>query len=163
MEPHEDAGAEASEESRASDINRALPAVAEPQFAAPTSASPPKGSRSVDPAVGVLRALKRLEDLIDEETATLQARQPMDFNDFTRRKSRGLLELIRATRTARDLRGDPRVAARLTGLRARLEKNCAVLQMHFEAVREVSVIITNAIREAESDGTYSFVTGGQGK
>jgi hypothetical protein len=47
------------------------------------------------------------------------------------------------------------LSARLAGLRARLETNRTMLKMHLDAVREISAIVTDAIREAESDGTYS--------
>ena len=50
---------------------------------------------------------------------------------------------------------DPRVVAHLTGLRTSLIRNQAALQMHLDAVREVSVIIARSIQEVESDGTYS--------
>jgi hypothetical protein len=39
-------------------------------------------------------------------------------------------------------------------LRQKLERNRAILEMHYEAVREVAAIIVGAIRDSESDGTY---------
>jgi hypothetical protein len=51
--------------------------------------------------------------------------------------------------------GDAQVAKEIQKLRQRLERNRAVLEMHLEAAREVAAIIMKAIREAESDGTYS--------
>jgi hypothetical protein len=45
--------------------------------------------------------------------------------------------------------------ARLAGLRAKLDANRAVLKLHLEAVREIANIMSDAIRDAESDGTYS--------
>jgi hypothetical protein len=40
-------------------------------------------------------------------------------------------------------------------LRISLEVNQRIVKMHLDAVREVSAIVADAIKEAESDGTYS--------
>jgi len=48
-------------------------------------------------------------------------------------------------------------------LRQKLERNRAVLEMHYEAVREVAAIIVRAIREADSDGTYSVTASQKSK
>lgn len=117
-------------------------------------------SRSDDAAAGMLSAIARLEGVVDEETAALESRRPIDLDGTSRRKNRGLLELLRSTRAAGDLRRDPRISERLTELRHKLERNRSLLQMHLDAVREVSAIISRTIREAESDGTYSEVAPG---
>jgi hypothetical protein len=103
----------------------------------------------------ILSVVERLKAVIDEETETLESRAPIDFDAFSRRKNRGLLELSRAMRVAKDVDADPRVVPCLTGLRTSLVKNQAALRIHLEAVREVSEIIAKSIREIESDGTYS--------
>jgi hypothetical protein len=118
------------------------------------------GIRLDDPAAGMLSAIARLEGVIDEETAALQSRRHIDLDGTSRRKNRGLLELVRSTRGVGDLQRDPRIADRLTELRHKLERNRSLLQMHLDAVREVSAIIARTIREAESDGTYSEVAPG---
>jgi hypothetical protein len=48
------------------------------------------------------------------------------------------------------------VAPYLTSLRSSLIRNQAALQIHLDAVREVSAIIARSIQEVESDGTYSL-------
>lgn len=111
--------------------------------------------RSTDTAAGLLDAILRLEAIIDAETIALQARQMLDFDDFSQRKNLSLLELVRTSRAAAEVRSDQRVVAALSTLAVKLEKNRAVLQMHYEAVREISLIMARAIRDAESDGTYS--------
>ena len=45
---------------------------------------------------------------------------------------------------------------RMAGVRTKLEVNRAVLKMHLEAVREIADTLSDAIRNAESDGTYSY-------
>jgi hypothetical protein len=108
-----------------------------------------------------LNAIERLTATIDEETDKLESRLQVDFDSFSQRKNRGLLELTRAMRLTQGIEFDPRVVAHLTRLRASLVRNQAALQMHLDAVREVSAIIARSIQEVESDGTYSLIgTGG---
>lgn len=103
-----------------------------------------------------LIAIERLKATIDEETSKLESRAVVDFDTFSQRKNRGLLELTRAIRLTSDIQGDPRVTPQLTQLRASLIRNQAALQIHLDAVREVSAIIAKSIQEVESDGTYSL-------
>ncbi|WP_246756071.1 hypothetical protein [Bradyrhizobium neotropicale] len=104
-----------------------------------------------------LNAIERLTATIDEETDKLDNRAQVDFDSFSQRKNRGLLELTRAMRVTQGIEFDPRVVAHLTRLRASLVRNQAALQMHLDAVREVSAIIAKSIQEVESDGTYSLM------
>lgn len=107
-----------------------------------------------------LTAIERLKATIDEETSKLESRAVVDFDTFSQRKNRGLLELTRAIRVASDVQDDPRVAPQLTHLRASLIRNQAALQIHLDAVREVSAIIAKSIQDVESDGTYSLAISG---
>jgi hypothetical protein len=104
-----------------------------------------------------LNAIERLTATIDEETDRLESRAQVDFDSFSQRKNRGLLELTRVMRHAQGVELDPRVVAHLTRLRASLVRNQAALQMHLDAVREVAAIIARSIQEVESDGTYSLI------
>jgi hypothetical protein len=100
--------------------------------------------------------IQRLEEVVDQETAALKSRRPVDLKDFNDRKSHALLDLTRALRQMQaGNRDQPQLAKRLANLRAKLEVNQRVLQMHLEAVREVSTTLADAIREADSDGTYT--------
>ena len=103
-----------------------------------------------------LVAIERLKATIDEETSKLESRAVVDFDTFSQRKNRGLLELTRAIRVTSDIQDDPRVTPQLTQLRASLIRNQAALQIHLDAVREVSAIIAKSIQDVESDGTYSL-------
>jgi hypothetical protein len=110
-----------------------------------------------------LSAIERLKATIDEETEKLELRSLVDFDGFSQRKNRGLLELTRAVRLTQGAEADPRVVAHLTRLRASLVRNQAALQMHLDAVREVSAIIAKSIQDVESDGTYSMTGAGRCK
>jgi hypothetical protein len=101
-------------------------------------------------------AIRRLEELIEEETAALRSRGRIDLKDFNNRKAHGLLELSRALRHYDGVAADEAIRLRLSGLRAKLETNRAVLKMHLDAAREISTIVTEAIQKADSDGTYSL-------
>lgn len=107
----------------------------------------------------LVRTIERLEEALEHETAGLRSRAPIDLKDFNNRKTHGLLELTRVMRHLDRDKLPPSVAARLVALRRSLEINQRVVRMHLEAVREVSTIVADAIREAESDGTYSASIG----
>lgn len=108
---------------------------------------------------GLVRTIERLEETLEQETTGLRARAQIDLKDFNTRKTHGLLELTRAMRHLDRGGLSDAVAARLSALRVSLEINRGVVKMHLEAVREVSTIVADAIRDAESDGTYSASIG----
>ncbi|NIX78405.1 flagellar protein FlgN [Microvirga terricola] len=103
----------------------------------------------------IIQSIERLEEIIEAETVALLSRGPMDQEDFNRRKSQSLLELSRLARTVEGTTLDESTAARLAQLRTKLERNHSAIGMHLRAVREVAEIIASAIKNAESDGTYS--------
>jgi hypothetical protein len=103
----------------------------------------------------VLVTIDRIEQVIDEETRELRSQKVTNLRDFNHRKSQSLLELSRAVRGLGDAARDRRLQGKLDRLRAKLGDNLAVLGMHLAAAHEVSGIISRAIQEAESDGTYS--------
>lgn len=99
--------------------------------------------------------IQRLEEVVEQETAALRSRTAVDLKEFNDRKSHALLDLTRALRQVQGGANQPHLMNRLGELRAKLEVNRRVLQMHLEAVREVSTTLADAIREADSDGTYT--------
>ncbi|TFV78725.1 flagellar biosynthesis protein FlgN [Bradyrhizobium frederickii] len=108
-----------------------------------------------DEVRGLLSAIRRLESIVEEETAALTAGQKIDFDDFSARKSRSMLEFVRLMRARMHLGGEIEVTEEIQRLREKLERNRAILEMHYDAVREVAGIIVKAIKEAEWDGTYT--------
>ena len=109
---------------------------------------PPHAGDSLDRAIDYLGAV------VDQETEALRMRAMIDLAEFNNRKNQGLLELNRALRGL-DAGAASRVGARLAGLRAKLDVNRALLKTHLEAVREVASVVSEAIRDSDSDGTYS--------
>lgn len=104
---------------------------------------------------GLLAAIRRLASIVEEETAALASGQKVDFDDFSARKSRSMLEFVRLMRARMHLGGEVEITEEIRRLREKLERNRSILEMHYDAVREVAGIILGAIKEAESDGTYT--------
>ncbi|OAF02573.1 flagellar biosynthesis protein FlgN [Bradyrhizobium centrolobii] len=108
-----------------------------------------------DEVSGLLAAIRRLESIVEEETVALATGKKIDFDDFSARKSRSMLEFVRLMRARIHLGGEAEITEEIQRLREKLERNRSILEMHYDAVREVATIILKAIRDAESDGTYS--------
>lgn len=121
---------------------------------APAGAAPDRAKAAAGGAIEIV--IQRLEEVVEQETAALKSRKAVDLKEFNDRKSHALLDLTRALRQMQAGGGaQAHLMNRLGDLRAKLEVNRRVLQMHLEAVREVSTTLADAIREADSDGTYS--------
>jgi hypothetical protein len=107
------------------------------------------------PGGSIERAIEYLGAVVDQETNALRTRVHVDLAEFNNRKNQGLLELNRALRALDPGGATQPIAARLVDLRAKLDVNRALLKTHMEAVREVASIVAEAIRDSDSDGTYS--------
>ena len=104
-------------------------------------------------------ALFRLEKVLDQENEALAAFDSRDLGEFSRIKTQSLLELQRSTAALGQDNAPPELRQLLRTLQQKLELNRWLLQLHLDAAREVTAVITSAIREAESDGTYSRTCG----
>lgn len=126
-----------------------------PNFGVPHQALHTPQERG-DLALGIIEAaVNRLADILDEETAALRAHTPIDLKASNDRKSLGLIELNRVLRLLESKKPEPLALKVLERLNSKLDANRHFLKLHMEAVREVAAIISQTIREAESDGTYS--------
>lgn len=114
----------------------------------------PDGSTPIE-VLALLKAIARLEQVVDQETQSLRAGETPAFEDLNYRKSHGLLELTRAMRLVDPLSIGDDLRDRLESFRDQLERNRRLLKTHLDATREISAILTAAIRDAESDGTYA--------
>jgi hypothetical protein len=123
--------------------------------ARPDTASPDQRSAQLSGNAALRSAAARLVQLLDRETAALRSRQPVDMDDLCDRKNQALLEMSRIGRKLEGDVVDPELRSLLADLRTKLDENRAVLQLHLQAVGEVADILTDAIRNADSDGTYS--------
>ena len=129
-----------------------LPMTARPEAAVPFVATP--GARSGAMAM-IAVTIQRLEEIVDQETMALRSGKTVNLKEFNDRKSQALLELTRASRQMQGGSPDPALAKLVGALKVKLAVNQAALKMHLEAVREISTSLSDAIRQAESDGTYT--------
>jgi len=98
--------------------------------------------------------IARVESVIDQESALLRENRAVQLADFNARKQQALLELNRILRNCAhvDLRHvDRDNVERLVG---KLEGNRQMLAHHLRAMDEISGLVSRAMQEAESDGTY---------
>jgi flagellar biosynthesis/type III secretory pathway chaperone len=115
----------------------------------------PAGAARVPVAHMIEPTILRLEEVIDQESEALRTRKAVDLKGFNERKNQALLELTRLMRHVQGGAGNPQLMERMAQVRAKLEINRALLKMHLEAVREIAEALSDAIRDAESDGTYN--------
>ena len=104
----------------------------------------------------LIHAIERVSKVLELETAALKNRQQLDIDDLNNRKSQGLLELSRIGRRLDGAELDRAAIEKLGELREKLEENRAALKLHLEAVQEISEILARALRDEDSDGTYSL-------
>jgi flagellar biosynthesis/type III secretory pathway chaperone len=120
-----------------------------------TPAAPVGGERPRPALASNLEvSLVRLEEIIDQETSALRSRKSIDLKEYNDRKSQALLDLTRSLRSLPTGEANATLTSRISSLQSKLAINRAVLKMHLEAVREISTTLSDAIREADSDGTY---------
>jgi len=99
-------------------------------------------------------ALGRMETLVDQETALLRENRAVELTDFNHRKQQGLLEINRILRNFSHF--DIQLVDRecIRRLVRKLEANRQILAHHLRAMDEISSLVSRAMQEAESDGTY---------
>lgn len=121
---------------------------------------PPGGELPrVDPqmAAALSDSIARLEEVVDEETAALASRRALDLVEFNKRKSMSLLELTRISRALTGKMLGAELGGRLNRVSDKLQRNQELLRNHLLAAQEVARLISDALRQQESDGTYSSV------
>lgn len=99
-------------------------------------------------------AIGRMETIVDQETALLRENRAVELTEFNNRKQQGLLEINRILRnfTNFDIQLVDRECIR--SLVRKLEANRQILAHHLKAMDEISSLVSRAMQEAESDGTY---------
>lgn len=124
-----------------------------------TAASGKKEPVSDAPFIDILQ---RLESVLDEETAQLGRGKVVDLKQFSERKTQVLMDLSRLNRAVQPAGGDGRLKTVMTRLSDKMQANGAALRMHLEACQEITSVLTEAIRDSESDGTYTMGVVGRG-
>jgi len=120
-----------------------------------TSILPPAGQRMSATGTALLRAMDRLEFVVDVETRALETHHDIDLDETNRRKSQILLELSRLMKVVDQEPMERQVIDRMSGVRQKLARNQAVLELNLRAMNEVAEIVAASIRAEDSDGTYN--------
>ena len=103
----------------------------------------------------VLPVVERLSQAVEAENKALQLRGPVDYLGYSQRKSQGLMELNRLRPALDGLRDNPLARAAIADLSSRLEVNHRLLGIQLKAAQTISRLVSRAIRDGQSDGTYS--------
>ncbi|MCS4243453.1 hypothetical protein M2418_002985 [Rhizobium sp. BIGb0125] len=99
--------------------------------------------------------LGRLETIIDNENEKIGKDPKFDLKVSNAHKSRCLYEL---TMLFRDTPHEEIAAGyinQVRGIKEKLATNARRVEAHLNAVRAVADLLKNAIRDADTDGTYS--------
>lgn len=115
---------------------------------------------SLDLIEGIVVGTMRL---LNEEVAALRSYSGVDHADFTARKDMISFQLESLGRMTAGLTPSDRLRSLLSGLRQAVEENRALLEMHISATREIARIVSEVVRVAESDGTYTIEQSRRGK
>jgi len=108
------------------------------------------------PAVAMaLPMVERLTRTIAAETEDIAAGRPAPYELYGQRKAQGLLELNRLGPAFGGAKDGERLRAALAKLNAALEANKRALGVQLKASIAVADIIARAIRDGQSDGTYT--------
>ena len=99
--------------------------------------------------------LLRLIETVEDENSVLRRNQAVNHAGFTSRKNHALRDIMAITRVGNVDSADPVNKPLLVRLSSSLRENSELLKLHIGAVSEVSDIIVENLRKADSDGTYS--------
>lgn len=103
----------------------------------------------------VLPVIDRLRLAVEAENRDLARRSPVDYLGFSQRKSQGLMELNRLRPALAGLRTNARAKEAISDLSAKLDTNHRLLGLQLKAAQTISGLVARAIRDGQSDGTYS--------
>ena len=103
----------------------------------------------------ILPVVGRLRMAVGAENRDLSQRRAVDYLTHSARKSQGLLELNRLRLALASARTHPAARAAIADLSSELDINRRLLHVQLRAAQTVSDILARAIRDGQSDGTYS--------
>jgi len=111
--------------------------------------------RREDAVFAALPIVQRLCHTVAAETDAIAAGGVVAYEDFSRRKNQGLLELDRLAPALRRAPASDLLRDAVADLHAKLEANRRALGVQLKASAAVAETIARAIREGQSDGTYT--------
>ena len=114
---------------------------------------PPRGAQS--PTAAALPIIERLTATIDAENRDLEQGRRVKYEVYSLNKNQGLLELSRLLPGLAGAAAAGPLRDALAELHTKLEINRRALAVQLKACEAVSEIITRAIQDGQSDGTYT--------
>ena len=114
---------------------------------------PTRGAQS--PASAALPIVERLIATLHAENLDLEQGRRVKYEAYSLSKNQGLLELSRLLPALAGAAAAGPLRDALAELHAKLEINRRALAVQLKACEAVSEIITRAIQDGQSDGTYS--------
>jgi hypothetical protein len=117
--------------------------------------SQPQGRTQSAEAAAALPIVERLRETIEAENRDIEQGRPVKYEAYSLRKNQGLLELNRLVPALNRATACGPLREALADLHAKLEINRRALAAQLKACAAVSEIIARAIRDGQSDGTYT--------
>lgn len=114
-----------------------------------------KGAGEDSALAMILHVVDRLRLTVEAENRDLTRSRVVDYHAHSQRKSQGLLELNRMRGALASAGANPSARAALADLSAKLDVNQRLLRVQLRAAQTVSSLLARAIRDGQSDGTYS--------
>jgi hypothetical protein len=115
---------------------------------------PPRRAQS-SAAAAALPIIERLSATIEAETRDLEQGRSVKYEVYSLSKNQGLLELNRLVPALAGAATAGPLRDALDDLHTKLEINRRALAVQLKACEAVSEIITRAIQDGQSDGTYT--------
>jgi hypothetical protein len=100
-------------------------------------------------------AVQKLEDVLAEENAKLEAQTAYEHKPFIIRKNQILRELMMLQKSEDHKSASSAMTERLRGVRDMVNHNHRLLEAQVKAMNEITTILTNVVLSESADGTYS--------
>jgi len=107
------------------------------------------------PATAAAPIIERLVVTIDAENRDLEQGRRVKYETYSQAKNQSLLELDRLIPALAGAAAARPLRDALTELHAKLEINRRLLAVQLKACEAVAEIITRAVQDGQSDGTYT--------
>ena len=102
-----------------------------------------------------MNIISQVTALVRSENKEIGELSGANHHDYNVKKGQALVALNRLSPLFAHLESNPILRAALQDMRRELESNLRLLDLQLRAARAVSDLITRAIYEGQSDGTYS--------
>jgi len=99
--------------------------------------------------------IARLQAVVEEENRSLAECSIQSHASYADLKNQLLRELMMAQGSCRSPGSRQALGSAYSAMRESIVRNERLLKMHLEALNEVSAVIMDSIRQADSDGTYA--------